>query len=282
MNHNSISDIRQLLEESGIALKKRFGQNFLVDQNVRERIAALIRRELPPAAAPEATTELWEIGPGIGSLTELLLQIDVPVRLFEIDHGIIAVLRRLYGDDLMIEAGDFLTTGLAAFRRHGSPAMIVGNLPYSSASSMVARIVEEAMPVGKMVFLVQTEFAQRLCAEVGKKDYSALSVLVQNHYDTEIAFSVGGGAFYPRPEVGSALIVMREKADRLPPALTRTTSMVARTAFSQRRKALRNSLKAYRTELAAAGIDAGLRPERLSPADFVRLAREITPDRIPS
>jgi 16S rRNA (adenine1518-N6/adenine1519-N6)-dimethyltransferase len=278
VNHNSISDIRRLLEDSGIALKKRFGQNFLVDQGVRERIAAVIRRELPPDAA----AELWEIGPGIGSLTELLLTLGGPLRLFEIDHGIIAVLRRTYGDDLAIEAGDFLATGPEAFRRFGAPAMIVGNLPYSSASSMVARIVEEAMPVGRMVFLVQTEFAGRLCAPVGNKEYSALSVLVQNHYDTETVFSVGGGAFFPRPEVGSALIVMREKPDRLTPELTRVTSVLARTAFSQRRKALRNSLKAYQRELAAAGIDAGLRPERLAPADFVRLAREVTPDRTPS
>ena len=205
-----------------------------------------------------------------------------PGRLFEIDHGIIAVLRERYGQEIPIEAGDFLVTGPAAFQLHGPPAIIVGNLPYSSASSMVARIVEEAMPVGRMVFLVQTELARRLSAAVGKKEYSALSVLVQNHYDTEIAFSVGGGAFYPRPEVGSTLIVMREKVDRLPADLTRVTSLVARTAFSQRRKALRNSLKEYRAEMNAAGIDAGLRPERLSPADFVRLARLITPGRNPS
>jgi 16S rRNA (adenine1518-N6/adenine1519-N6)-dimethyltransferase len=268
VNHSSISDIRSLLETEGIALKKRFGQNFLVDDNVRRRIADLAIEMYNR----EGEGELWEVGPGIGSITDLLVETAIPLRLFEIDHGIIGILRRRYGNTPPIEEGDFIETGVSAFRRGNVPAMICGNLPYAAASSIIARIIETPIPVRTMAFMVQTELADRLRAKVGTKDYSALSVLVQNHYATTVAFHVSGGAFFPRPQVGSTVIVMEESGS-LSPETRRTTSRVARTAFSQRRKALRNSLREYAEAMEIAGIDAGLRPENLTPADFVSIAK---------
>jgi 16S rRNA (adenine1518-N6/adenine1519-N6)-dimethyltransferase len=235
-----------------------------------------------PASGGSANSEIWEIGPGIGSLTDLLRETGRPLRLFEIDRGLIAILRERYGEPLRIETGDALQTLPEAAARCGSPAMIVGNLPYASASAIVARIIETPIPVGTMLFLVQKELAERFTASVGSKEYSALSVLVQNHYTTTTLFHVGGNAFYPRPEVGSTVIAMRERPGRLAPELSATTSHLARTAFSQRRKAIRNSLKDYRDGMKRCGIDEGLRPERLSPEEFVVLAREITRDRTPS
>ncbi|MFW5643214.1 MAG: ribosomal RNA small subunit methyltransferase A, partial [Alkalispirochaeta sp.] len=208
-------------------------------------------------------------------LTDLLREIDRPLRLFEIDHGLIAILRDRYGQTVAIEAGDALQTLPEASTRYGTPAMIVGNLPYASASAIVARIIETPIPVGTMLFLVQRELADRFTAMAGSKDYSALSVLVQNHYTTTTLFHVGGNAFYPRPDVGSTVIAMRERPGRLSPALSAQTSLLARTAFAQRRKAIRNSLKDYRDVINRCGIDEGLRPERLSPGDYVVLAREI-------
>lgn len=277
MNHSSISDIRTLLETEGIALKKRFGQNFLVDNRVRHRIADLV----VDLFNREGGGELWEIGPGIGSISDLLVDAGLPLRLFEIDHGIIAILRQRYGDTPPIEVGDFVETGVSAYRRGNVPTMICGNLPYAAASSIIARIIETPIPVRKMAFMVQTELADRLRGQVGTKDYSALSVLVQNHYTTNVVFHVSGGAFFPRPQVGSTVIVM-EATGVLDPDTQRATSKIARTAFSQRRKALRNSLREYAGAMEAAGVDPSLRPENLTPADFVSIAEAATRGRTPS
>ena len=224
----------------------------------------------------ESTGELWEIGPGIGSLTTELLELNRPMRLFEIDHGLIRVLRDQFGGAVPIEEGDFVRT-VAALERE-TPAAIVGNLPYYSASSMVARIIESELAVPVMVFLVQAELADRMEAAVGGKDYSALSVLVQSHYTVYSAFHIGGAAFYPRPRVGSTVIVMRAVEDRPPRSVAIRTSYIARRAFGQRRKTLRNTLRPYLQALEAEGIDPGLRPEQLTPAQFRGIARHVPED----
>ncbi len=294
MNHNSVSEIRDLLSRRGIALKKRFGQNFLIDESFRSRIAAAIA-DAADGVPAASRRELWEIGPGLGSLTERLMTLPFSLRLFEIDRGIIDILRSRFGDAVPIEEGDFLDSlerwvsvnvqaskdgtavgGEAArsFREDAVPVAIVGNLPYHSASAMIARIVEAAVPVPAMVFLVQTELAQRLGAEVGRKDYSALSVLVQNHFRIRRVMDVPPTAFWPRPHVGSTVILLSERTDRPNAADTVILSRIARRAFAQRRKTLRNTLQPLVPLLDRLGIDPGLRAERLSPEQYLALARE--------
>jgi 16S rRNA (adenine1518-N6/adenine1519-N6)-dimethyltransferase len=271
INHNSISDIRALLEGEGIALKKRFGQNFLVDARARERIAETVFAAI--SEEDRRNGEVWEIGPGIGSLTQLLLGGGCRLRLFELDRGLIRVLRREYGDTLPIEEGDFIHT-LSALDVTSipQPVAVVGNLPYSSASAMVARIIESPWSVPVMVFLVQAELADRFAAAPGRKDYSALSVLVQSHYAVRVAFHIGGGSFYPPPTVGSTVVVLRRSDDHPDRREMQRTSEIARQAFSQRRKTLRNTLREYVPLLEELGIDPGERPERLSPEQFHRIA----------
>jgi 16S rRNA (adenine1518-N6/adenine1519-N6)-dimethyltransferase len=271
INHNSISDIRTLLEEEGIALKKRFGQNFLVDPHARERIAGTVLAAIPEE--DRQSGEVWEIGPGIGSLTELLRAGGCRLRLFEVDRGLIRILKKEYGQDLAVEEGDFLHT-LAALDPASVPApvAVVGNLPYSSASAMVARIIESPWSVPVMVFLVQAELADRFAAAPGRKDYSALSVLVQSHYAVRTVFHIGGGSFYPPPTVGSTVVVLRRTGQNPDREEMQRTSEIARQAFSQRRKTLRNTLREYVPLLEELGIDPGERPERLSPGDFHRIA----------
>lgn len=294
MNHNSVSEIRDLLERHGIALKKRFGQNFLIDETFRSRIADAVASAVgaPPA---EAQREVWEIGPGLGALTDQLRAMPSPLRLFEIDRGIIGILRSRFGDEIPIEEGDFLDSlerwvsakfqasadGPAAaeapthaFLDDDVPIAIVGNLPYHSASAMIARIVETSLPVPAMVFLVQTELAQRLTAEVGRKDYSALSVLVQNHFRIRRVMDVPPTAFWPRPHVGSTVIALSERSDRPNRVDTTRLSRIARRAFAQRRKTLRNTLTPLVPLLERLGIDPGLRAERLTPDQYRVLARE--------
>ncbi len=269
LNHNSISEIRALLDSRGIALKKRFGQNFLVDGNIRTRLGDRIVGELPNPLPPDR--EVWEIGPGLGALTDELLARNVPLRLFEIDRGVIAILRERYGDDPPIEEGDFLDTFGAA----PPPGAIVGNLPYHSAGAIIPRIVETGVPAPVMVFLLQREMVDRITAAVGNKNYSAFSVLVQNHYTVSIAFHVPAVAFYPRPRVDSAVAIFRERPERPDPRLSAQLSRVTRTAFAQRRKTLRNTLKAYLPQLQACGIDPSLRPEHLPPERFLAIALQI-------
>lgn len=271
INHNSISEIRTLLEEEGIALKKRFGQNFLVDSRARERIADAVFAAIPEEDRRRG--EVWEIGPGIGSLTHLLRSGGCRLRLFEVDRGLIRVLKREYGEEVTIEEGDFLHT-LSALdpRSISAPVGVVGNLPYSSASAMVARIIESPWSVPAMVFLVQAELADRFTAVPGRKDYSALSVLVQSHYAVRVVLHIGGGAFYPPPTVGSTVVVLHRTGDHPDREEMQRTSEIARQAFSQRRKTLRNTLREYVPILESLGIDPGERPERLSPDDFHRIA----------
>jgi 16S rRNA (adenine1518-N6/adenine1519-N6)-dimethyltransferase len=274
VNHNSISEIHALLERYGLSLKKRFGQNFLVDASARRRIAATISDEITDTT--ESDGELWEIGPGIGSLTVELLALGRAVRLFEIDHGLIRVLRDQFGESVAIEEGDFVR--IISAHEDRTPAAIVGNLPYYSASAMVARIIESDLAVPVMVFLVQTELSDRLAASPGSKDYSALSVLVQSHYTVASSFHIGGNAFYPRPRVGSTVIVMRALPERPDREVSIRTSRIARRAFGQRRKTLRNTLRPYLDALEAEGIDPGLRPEQLTPAQFRGIARHVSED----
>lgn len=269
MNHNSISEIRTVLEQHNIALKKRFGQNFLVEPGVRHRLGDLIEQSL--ADRRTGSGEVWEIGPGLGALTDELLSRDLTLRLFEIDRGVIRILRERYGEDVPIVPGDFLET----FRDVPAPAAVVGNLPYHSAGAIVPRIVEAGLPIPVMVFLLQSEMVDRLVGSPGTKAYGAVTVLVQNHYAVERAFSVPAGAFYPRPRVGSAVAVFRERPDRPDDELTKTLSFLTGTSFGQRRKTLRNTLKEHLPHLERCGIDASLRPEQVSPADFLVLAREL-------
>lgn len=268
INHNSPSELSDLLRREGLHLSKRFGQNFLVDASVRSRIAELVVSYCP-AGGP-----LWEIGPGVGSLTSELVARGLHPRLFEIDHGLVRILRTEYGETLPIEVGDFVETGPVRARDE-QPAVVAGNLPYASASAMVARMIEAGILPATLVLLVQTEFALRIAAGPGDGDYSAISVLTRSHYAVDRAFDVGPQAFFPRPRVGSRVVVMQRHRD-LPAAPIRAqSSELARTAFSQRRKTLRNSLRTWLPQLEAAGIDPGRRPEELHPEDFLRLARIV-------
>ena len=279
MNYNSISEIRELLQREGLTLKKRYGQNYLIDERVRTRIATCITEMITKSDHNGAT--VWEIGPGIGSLTSELVRLPYDLHVFEIDHGVIRVLERLYRSRITIHQGDFLKTLTQEWRETELPLAVVGNLPYSSASAMIAALVESTLRVPSMVFLVQTELAERLAAPVGTKAYSALSVLVQSHYTVARCFDVGGQAFFPRPQVGSTLITLSQLGERPSDAERSVTSLVARRAFAQRRKTLRNTLREHLPVLQALGIDPALRPEQLSPAQFRCIARAIAVDSAP-
>lgn len=275
INHNSVGEIRAVLASRGIALKKRFGQNFLIDPGRRSRIADAILATVPGTTSGlRAVGEIWEVGPGLGSLTDELLTRRVTPRLFELDHGLVALLSQRYGESVPIVSGDALRTIPETASRIGVPTVICGNLPYYSASAIIAMILERLDPAPTQLFLVQRELAQRLGASVGDgRSYSALSVLVGLRSRVETLFSVPGTAFFPRPEVDSTVVRLTPLFDGPTTSETEIASRIARTVFAQRRKALRNSLGAYRDAAVAAGIDTADRPENLTPDAYLAVAR---------
>ncbi|PKL03960.1 MAG: hypothetical protein CVV53_09020, partial [Spirochaetae bacterium HGW-Spirochaetae-9] len=164
-------------------MSKRFGQNFLVDPNAREKLYA--------ALGTTAPVHVWEIGPGIGAMTALLLQRGHSVTAFEIDHGFARILRDLFGDNprFTLVEGDFLKTWKDAGT---NPDIVFGNLPYNVALTIIGDLLESGQVPQRMIFTVQKEAAQRIVAVPGTKDYSAFSVLCSSVCRAKILYDIGG------------------------------------------------------------------------------------------
>ena len=274
---NSPATIREFLEQEGLALKKRWGQNFMVSGAARSLIVTVL--------APAGDDVVWEVGPGLGAITSLLVDAAGRVVVFEIDYGIIRVLRERFGAAVSIVAGDAVRT-VAEWVPGGelpSPSLVAGNLPYSSAAPIVAALLDSpaSAQVRRMVFTVQLEMARRMIAGPGSGDYSPLSVLCSLSGTVRFHREVAAGSFYPRPEVVSAVVSI-DPADQ-PPALRRLASVCARALFSRRRKTLRNNVSVLAEALAApagmvhsalasAGISESLRAEALPPEKFREIA----------
>jgi 16S rRNA (adenine1518-N6/adenine1519-N6)-dimethyltransferase len=277
MNFDSPGEIRALLEERGLALKKRWGQNFLVNRGARARLVEIL--------APQPGETVWEIGPGLGAMTELLTGAAARVFAFEVDRGLCRFLGESFEGQhsFTLVPGDFIETWKDTLRRFGAPDRILGNLPYSSASLMIADIIESGLRPARMVFTVQRELADRMASPPGQKSYSSFSVLCQACFTVADRGDLQPGSFYPVPEVVSSIVEMTAAADAPVGDELKSLSVVARSLFSSRRKTIRNNAKddAIREALGREGIDPGLRAEQLPPAVFVRLARRLTGSSFP-
>ncbi len=266
--YDSPSSIKTFLEAEGLAMSKRFGQNFLVDRQAREKLYTAM------GLLPEAL--VWEIGPGIGSITNLLLEHKQQVLAFEIDHGFIRVLKRFFGDNPLfhIVEGDFLKTWRGAFDTVNKPDLIFGNLPYNAALGIIADLLENMHSPPRMVFTVQKEAARRIAAVPGSKDYSAFSVLCASVCNTKILYDIGAAAFWPQPRVTSSVVVLTPRPDPIAAQDRKGFSRFVRAAFSSRRKTLRNNIAALDktlppkldTVLERLGIEGGIRAEALTPS----------------
>lgn len=278
---------RELLARHGLSAKKSWGQNFLLDRGVQQRIVA--------AAAASERDVVVEIGAGLGALTGSLAEIARKVIAIERDPDLVAVLREEFSASPAIEvvALDALDFDFGKARAEAEgPLVIVGNLPYQITSPLVFRIGEAAVRgqvIARAVLMVQKEFAERMVAKAGSKIYGRLSVMVQQWATVEILFHVGSGAFHPPPAVASS--VLRLTPLPTPRSSTRDPilfAQVVKAAFGTRRKMLRRALEPAfgRTgtdqALAAAGIEATRRAEELSVADFARLADAFDEQRGPS
>lgn len=262
-----------ILKAFGLRASKRLGQNFLVDGSVVKDIVA--------AAEIEEGDRVLEIGPGIGTLTQGLLEAGAHVTAVELDKKLPAVLAETLAayDHLRIVPGDILKTDIRALMEN-QPFKVAANLPYYITTPILLALLEQNLPTTHIVTMVQKEVAERMIAAPGSKIYGALSVAVQYHTEPRIVREVAPRSFIPAPEVASAVIAC-QKREKPPVEVTdeRMFFRVARASFGQRRKTLANALlgtgaskDAVRRALDVAAIDEKRRGETLSLAEFARLA----------
>ncbi len=277
-DYSSVSAIAKLLEENGLSMTKKFGQNFLVSQQVLDRIVS-------QCGDLEGKT-VWEVGPGIGALTTKLLKAGAVVTSFEIDHGFCRILReQAYREEprFRLIEGDALKNWKELYNKEGAPDVICANLPYNVGSIFIASLIEGRCVPQRMVYTLQSEVVQRMCAKVGGEDYSGFTVLTNIDYENREAFRIKAGCFFPPPNVDSSVVVMQRRQEKLVPEglVLRFISLV-RVLFSQRRKTVKNNLKGIgltsdelENALSAAGIPSGERAEKLSMDQMVTLAQEL-------
>ena len=271
--------------------RKRFGQNFLVDQQVIASIVALI--------APQPDDLLLEIGPGLGAMTEQLLPRLKQLQVVEIDRDLAARLRQQHdASRLQVHEADALQFDFAALAQQAGRALrVVGNLPYNISTPLLfriaalltpqlvtdaAKLTPDRAPALRLLqdahFMLQREVVDRMTAPPGGKDYGRLSVMLQSRFAMRRVLDVPPEAFHPVPAVNSAIVRMQPLPQPLvSAALQARFEQVVAAAFSQRRKTLRNALRALISpaQLQALDIDPGLRAETLPVEAFRRIAEKI-------
>ena len=249
--------------------RKRFGQNFLVDEQIIADIIRVIR--------PEAADIMVEIGPGLGALTRPLLQRVNQLHVVEIDRDIIARLEKDYSQDkLIIHAGDALKFDLAQLP---APLRIVGNLPYNISSPLLFHFSDYCERIHDMHFMLQNEVVERMVAEPSTPAYGRLSVMLQYRFHMEKLLDVPPESFRPSPKVDSAIVRMIPlPASEVLVQNEKLFAQIVAAAFGQRRKTLRNTLKTYLSEddFVRLRIDAQLRAENLGVQEFARITNECS------
>jgi len=248
--------------------RKRFGQNFLVDEQV---IADIVR-----AIRPEPADNMVEIGPGLGALTRPLLKHLNQLHVVEIDRDIIARLENDYPKDkLVIHAGDALKFDLAQLP---VPLRVVGNLPYNISSPLLFYFAEYANRITDMHFMLQNEVVERMVAEPSTPAYGRLSVMLQYRFHMEKLLDVPPESFRPSPKVDSAIVrIIPLPACDVLVGNEKLFAEIVAAAFGQRRKTLRNTLRGYLNEsdFDQLGIDAQHRAENLGVAEFSQITNYL-------
>ena len=272
-----LSNMRAVLGERNIQLTKSLGQNFLHDQNQLRRIAA--------AAALSANDSVLEIGPGLGPLTELLLDSAGHVLAIEMDARLVDLLRQRFAHRRNLELVHADALDIARDRtRDWQEWKLAANLPYSVASPILVELAQNPRRPERLVATLQLEVAKRLMARVGDEDYGVLTLLLQLRYAAREWFKIPRGCFFPEPDVDSACVVLlRRDEPILPESGHRLFERVVKRAFSQRRKQMAKLLKAewplerIHSALAQLQLSADVRGEKLSLEQFVALTKILAP-----
>jgi 16S rRNA (adenine1518-N6/adenine1519-N6)-dimethyltransferase len=247
-----------------VRAKKSLGQHFLNDKNIAQKIAdSLVRDKLKA---------IVEIGPGMGVLTQFLVNETVPFHAIEIDRESVEYLKKEYHDKEFVVSGDFLKLDLSDF---GEPLGIIGNFPYNISSQILFKVLDYKDRVEEVVCMLQKEVAERIASIHGNKTYGILSVLLQAYYNIEYLFTVHEHSFNPPPKVKSAVIRLKRNERRVLPCDEKLFKRVIKQSFNQRRKTLRNSLKNICLDLDSSAEIFNKRPEQLSVEEFISLTQLI-------
>ena len=270
----------QVIQKHGFAFQKKFGQNFLIDAHVLDKIIA--------AAEVTADDMVLEIGPGIGTMTQYLAENAGHVVAVEIDRNLIPILKETLADydNVTVINEDLLRVDIKALAEEyngGKPIKVVANLPYYITTPIIMGLFESGVPIDNITVMVQKEVADRMKEGPGSKDYGALSLAVQYYAEPEIVANVPPNCFIPRPNVGSAVIRLTRHKE-MPVEVKDPALMfkIIRASFNQRRKTLQNGLgnapelPYTKEQIAAAIAEMGLTPtirgEALSLAQFAQLS----------
>jgi len=254
-----------------VRAKKHLGQHFLNDENTAKKIANTL--------SLQGYDDILEIGPGMGVLTKYLLEQETNTHVIEIDTDSVTYLNEHYPKlhDKII-TGDFLKYNINLLF-DGRPFAVIGNFPYNISSQIVFRTLENRHRIPEFSGMFQKEVAERICEKKGNKTYGILSVLVQAFYDAEYLFTVSETVFTPPPKVKSGVLRLRRKENYNLPCNEKLFFTVVKTAFQQRRKTLRNSLKTLNlSDNLREDPIFGLRPEQLNVAQFIALTQMIQAD----
>ncbi len=267
--NNSTDNNQQVMPHKA---RKRFGQNFLVDNNIIDNIVTAI--------APKEDDMLVEIGPGQGALTDPLLQKCPSLNVVELDKDLIPRLRVQFFNypEFTIHEGDALKFDFSTLVKDNKPLRIVGNLPYNISTPLMFHLLSYGDAVKDMHFMLQKEVVDRLTAAPGEKAYGRLGIMVQYYCKTTPLIHVPPTAFRPMPKVDSAIVRLEPRKEIKTPAKNiKLFENLVNACFQQRRKTLRNTLKNFvsANQLNELNIDLTLRPEKLSVNDFVNLSNEI-------
>jgi len=252
--------------------RKRFGQNFLTDTSILEKIVKAI--------SPKPSEKIIEIGPGQGALTELLLANEVDLHAIEIDRDLAAFLRDKYANisHFHLHENDVLKVDFDSLMSPAQPGRIIGNLPYNISTPLIFRLLKYLPSIKDMLFMLQLEVVERMAAKPGSKNYGRLSIMVQYYCQVEKLFNVPSSAFSPAPKVESAIVKLtpNQQATNQLNSPEQLTNLL-RQAFAQRRKTLRNNLSSLISakELELLGINPSLRPENLSLDDYVKICKHL-------
>jgi len=281
INYNSAAALRAFLDEEGLGMRKKFGQNFLINPAVRHALVEALKAE--------GGEEVWEIGPGLGAMTALLLEKGLNVKAFEIDAGFINILKREFGgkENFTLIEGDVMKT----WKAHEAPPFLFGNLPYNIAAAFLADLIENGRLFSRMVVTVQKEVALRVAAAAGTPDYSSFSILCSSVYKVKPLMTISPSSFYPQPNVDSMGVLLENKNCPPYPALFYP---LVRSLFASRRKTIKNNLTAFlasrssciKTQAGSAqdiaisllhqvGLNGSERAETLDAELFLSLAKSI-------
>ncbi len=254
--------------------RKRFGQNFLIDEDIIQRLLWSIR--------PGTGQTLVEIGPGQGALTEGLLQHCPDLHVIELDRDLIPILQARFSSAfprLTIHQGDALQFDFSTLAHDQQPLRIVGNLPYNISTPLIFHLLDFRNIITDMHFMLQKEVVARMASSPGEKAWGRLGIMTQYFCDVEMLFEVPPASFNPAPKVDSAIVRLTPLAQPANPVDDHAMlDTLVKTAFQQRRKTLRNTLRALLDEhqLRSLQIDPGLRPEDLSLSDYVMIANFLS------